>query len=194
MLSSDVIRQLESAGLAVTRPEGRRLMCRLTNPQGLLDAWTTRYRWDRNAAITVSPPMANEDRFLRRLAKTLAPRRWALTLLAGAWRRIQYTPTDTLHLYIECENIAELRSIANEAGWPADPAGRVVLMKPAYRTAVWFEGSPASDDTPPIVSDLQLILDLWHYPERGRETATQLWRPMLRRFEDATAPVQKLDR
>ena len=198
MLSSDVVRQLEGAGFVATRPEGRKLRCKLLNPQGLLDAWTTRYRWDRNAAIAVSPPMVDEERFLRRLPATLSGHQWALAMLAGAWRRIKYAPTDSLHLYVNCQSVSELRAIATKEGWPADPAGRVILMKPTYRTSVWFEsslaigesGGGAQPDVPiPIVSDLQIIIDLWHYPERGRETAMQLWRPILRRFQSAGIEV-----
>lgn len=196
MLSSDVVRQLESARLLTTRPDGRKLLCRLTDPQGLLDAWTASYRWDRNAAITVASPVVDEARLLRRLQTALVSRRWALTLLAGAWRRMRYTPTDVLHVYVACETIAELRALAAENGWPPDPAGRLILMKPAYRTSVWFGAS--SDDLDaseriPIVSDLQLTLDLWHYPERGRETALQLWRPIVRRFERAATEQKAAD-
>lgn len=185
MLSSDVVRQLESARLLTTRPDGRKLLCRLVDPQGLLDAWTAAYRWDRNAAITVSAPIADEARFLRRL-DTAITQRWALTLLAGAWRRMRYTPTDVLHLYVECDSVADLRALATNNDWPVDPAGRLVLMKPSYRTSVWFGASlhAAGEPNPVLaVSDLQLILDLWWYPERGRETALQLWRPLLQRFE-----------
>ena len=130
--------------------------------------------------------MADATRFLPRLGAALGSRRWALTLLAGAWRRIRYTPTDVLHVYLECASIAELRRIAARNHWPEDRAGRLVLMKPSYRDSVWSGVSPNTAGKPesaPVVSDLQLIVDLWSYPERGRETAMQLWRPMLQRFE-----------
>lgn len=183
MLSSDVIRQLSAAAIVTTRPEGRKLLVRLTNAQKLLEAWTARYSWSRNAELAVSIPIPDDDRFLGRVGKVLGRRRWALTLLSGAWRRIQYTPTDRFHIYVECDSIAELRTMAEGEGWSADSAGRVVLMKPAYRTSVWHGMAATTDGEAPVVSDLQLILDLWHYPVRGRETAEQLWRPIARRFE-----------
>lgn len=183
MLSSDVVRQLSAANIVVTRPAGRKVMVRLTDPQGLLDAWTAAYGWTKNVKDSFSVPIPDDDRMLARLAKVFAPRRWALTLLAGAWRRIQYTPADRFYVYVECASIAELRMLAEREGWPADPAGRVVLMKPAYRTSVWHDMLEATDKEIPVVSDLQLVLDLWQYPVRGRETAEQLWRPLLRRFD-----------
>ena len=119
------------------RPEGRKLLVRLTDAQKLLDAWTARYSWKKGIEFALNIPIPNDDRFLGRVGKVFGRRRWALTLLAGAWQRIQYTPTDRFHIYIECDSIAELRSVAERQGWSADRAGRVVLMKPAYRTSVW---------------------------------------------------------
>ena len=196
MLSSDVVRQLASARLLTTRPDGRRLLCKLRDAQGLLDFWTAHYQWNRSPAIAVAAPIIDEERFVRRLGKALGTRRWAFTLLAGAWRRVRYAPTNVLHVYVECSSIAELRAIANENRWPVEPTGRLVLMKPHYRTSVWFGMAGDGGSKPaaaPVVSDLQLVLDLWTYPERGRETALQLWRPVLRRFEGAARGAEPRD-
>ena len=186
MLSSDVVRQLGAAAIVATRPKGRKLMVRLANAQALLEAWTSAYQWKRNAALRLGVPIPDDERFLSRLGQLFGPRRWALTLLAGAARRIRYAPADRIHIYVECGSIAELRAIAEREGWPRDAAGRVVLMKPAYRTSVWHGIASIGDGRVPVVSDLQLILDLWHYPVRGRETAEQLWRPIARQFSDST--------
>jgi len=183
MLSSDVVRQLESWAIVTTRPAGRKLLVRLINPTALLEQWTARYRWTRSAALTLAAPIVDNERFLKRLGSAFGNRRWALTLLAGAWQRIKYAPTDRFHVYVECEQVSALRAIAQAEGWPEDPSGRLTLMKSAYRSSVWHAVSRTSALAIPVVSDLQLVLDLWHYPERGRETAEQLWRPIARRFE-----------
>ena len=187
MLSSDVVRQLAAAGIVTTRPAGRRLLVQLVNAPALLGQWTERYRWNRNATVTFAAPIADESRFLSRLPRVMGSRRWALTLLAGAWRRVRYTPTDRLHIYIESSHVAELRAIAQQQGWPEDATGRLVLMKPVYRTSVWHNLTRISGPDTPIVSDLQLVLDLWNYPERGRATAEQLWRPIARRLGPSAA-------
>ena len=88
---------------------------------------------------------------------------------------------------MECDDVEELRTLAEREGWPEDAAGSLALIRPVYRTATWHQLSHAGPQDVPVVSDLQLILDLWHYPERGRETAEQLWRPILRRFERTIA-------
>ncbi len=187
MLSSDVVRQLEASGIVATRPRGRQLVVWLVRPQALLDEWTTAYKWTRNAALHFAVPSPNTARTLARLARIAGKRRWALTLLAGAWQRIQYAPTERIHLYMECDHLDEIRDLAEREGWPADRTGSLVIMRPTYRTSVWHEQSVADATHPPVVSDLQLILDLWHHADRGRETAEQLWRPILQRFEAANA-------
>lgn len=50
--------------------------------------------------------------------------------------------------------------------------GRLVLLAPYYSTSVWEGVRPIGQL--PVVSDLQLVLDLWHYPVRGREQAEHL--------------------
>jgi hypothetical protein len=191
MLSSDVIRQLAASGIVATAPRGRQLSVRLVRPQALLDEWTAAYRWTRNVALQFAVATPNVARTLTRLARAIGERRWALTLLMGAWQRIQYAPTERIHLYMECEHLDEIRDLAEHEGWPHDPSGSLVIMRPTYRTSVWHGQSPADSKHPPVVSDIQLILDLWHHADRGRETAEQLWRPILRRFEAANAPSEK---
>jgi len=190
MLSSDVIRQLEASGIVDTTPHGRQLIVRLVRPQALLDEWTTAYRWTRNAALQFAVATPNVARTLTRLARAAGKRRWALTLLSGAWQRIQYAPTERIHLYMECDHPDEIRDLAEREGWPPDTSGSLVILRPTYRTSVWHGQSLADSKHPPVVSDIQLILDLWHHADRGRETAEQLWRPILRRFEEANASVR----
>lgn len=182
MLSSDVVRQLELHRIATTRRDGRRVMAKLAEPRALIELWTARYRWENNSALAVTAPIMDTDRFLRQAAKTFRNHRWALTLLAGAWQRIQHSPTETFHIYVECSSIAQLRAVAIEAGWNPDPSGRVFLMKPKYTTSVWHGLQSLGSNEVPVVSDLQLVLDLWHYPVRGREVADELWAPIERRF------------
>ena len=191
MLSSDVVRQLEANGIVTATPRGRQLIVRLVRPQKLLDEWTTAYRWTRNAALQFAVATPNIARTLARLSRAAGKRRWALTLLAGAWQRIQYAPTERIHLYMECDHLDEIRDLAEREGWPPDTAGALVILRPTYRTSVWHDRSLGDAKHPPVVSDIQLILDLWHHPDRGRETAEQLWRPVLRRFEAANASMER---
>jgi hypothetical protein len=65
-----------------------------------------------------------------------------------------------------------LEHAGEEQGWEPAEQGNVVLMKPYYKTSVWH-GMDVIGGVP-VVSPLQLALDLWHYPLRGREQAEHL--------------------
>lgn len=181
MLSSHIVRQLAAEEIVRTRKDGRKLLVELVAPRRLLEAWTARYDWRSNTALPLAAPVADEERFLHRFAEMMGQRKWALTLLAGAWLRTRYAPTDRLHVYIETATNADLKNVARTLEWSSEPTGRLVLLRPAYRTSVWH-GMQSVRDLP-VVSDLQLIVDLWHYPVRGRETAEQMFARVQQRFE-----------
>jgi len=73
---------------------------------------------------------------------------------------------------VDVGDAEELVDVAREQGWPVGDGGRLVLMKPFYRDSVW--PGVRQIDGLPVVSDLQLALDLWHYPLRGREQAEHI--------------------
>jgi hypothetical protein len=60
-----------------------------------------------------------------------------------------------------------------------------MLMRPWYARSAW-EGMREVNGVP-VVSDLQLVLDLWHYPVRGREQAEMLLRRMAARMQELRA-------
>ena len=187
MLSSHIVRQLAANGTVRATKVGRKLLLQLIQPRRLLDAWTARYDWRRNTALAVAAPVGDDERYLRRFAALMPKKtRWALTLLAGAWRRTKYTPADRLHVYVEVAKDSDLKALARELGWVPDPAGPLVLLRPAYRTSVWHGMQMATQV--PTVSDLQLVVDLWHYPVRGRETALQIFDRMEQRLGHHTRP------
>lgn len=189
MLSSHIVRQLAASHIVETEIDGRRLLVRLIAPRALLDAWVARYDWRRNTALTLAAPVGDEERFLHRFGSKMNERRWALTLQAGAWQRTKYSPADRLHAYVDVQSDGELKEIGQDLGWTPDPAGKLVLMRPAYRTSVWHKLRTIRDVS--VVSDLQLIVDLWHYPIRGRETAEQLFNPIEHAFA-RTAPASAI--
>jgi hypothetical protein len=181
MLSSHIVRQLAAEEIVRTRKDGRRLLVELVAPRRLLEAWTARYDWRKNTALSLAAPMADDERFLHRFAEMMGQRKWALTLLAGAWLRNRYAPTDRLHVYVDSATDVDLKEVARTLEWASEPTGQLVLLRPAYRTSVWHEMQRVREL--PVVSDLQLVVDLWHYPVRGRETAEQMFERMEARFD-----------
>ena len=98
--------------------------------------------------------------------------RWALTMHAGAAQVAPHATWDRVHVYVDASSPADLLDAGASRGWEAADGGRVVLMKPYYRTSVWHNLQVANGF--PVVSTLQLALDLWHYPLRGREQGEHL--------------------
>jgi hypothetical protein len=138
----------------------------------LIDLWTRQYDWRKNAQLVFAAPIGDPARFLRRLPKMLPKRRWALTMQAGASLLAPHSTWDKVHIYVDVASPRDLPSIGASAGWLPDPTGQVVMMGPYYDDAVWVDLQVVRDL--PVVSTLQLILDLWHYPVRGREQAEHL--------------------
>lgn len=171
-LGSYVTSALERRGLIKVKTTGRAKWIQLTDPVPVIEHWTRAYNWRANTAVAFHAPVGSPQRFLQRLPAVLDDHRWALTLHAGAALVAPHTAWDLIHVYVDSESTDELLKIGLRQGWEAGNGGKVVLMHPFYKTSAWH-GSRRIDDLP-VVSNLQLILDLWYYPVRGREQAEHL--------------------
>lgn len=168
--ASKVVRRLALEGLAHA-PAGRQPV-RLTDPDRTLRRWTRAYDWQRNEAAAFAAPIGDPQRFLRRLPAAMRDARWALTLQAGASLVAPHALWDRVHVYVAADDAAALYDVAERAGWPPADDGRMVLMKPYYKHSVWH--GLRTVNGLPVVSDTQLVLDLWHYPLRGMEAAQHI--------------------
>lgn len=179
-LTSRVVGHLREAALVRTERPGRALRIRLPDPWPLFLRWTGNYRWTDNETLAVAAPIGDMGRFLGRLHRLMNDHaegeRWALTLHAGASFTGSHATWDTVHVYVDCRTATELNRLAQQLEWEPSPQGRLVLMAPRYRRAVWWGLTKQSTALVPIVASTQLMLDLWHYPVRGREQAEQLAR------------------
>lgn len=168
--ASKVVRRLALEGL-VEAPAGRAPL-RVPDPRALLRRWTRAYDWRRNEMAAFHAPIGDVSRFLRRLPDAFGDRRWGLTLHAGASLVAPHASWERVHAYVSVERAAELYEVARRQGWPPAEDGRLVLIRPYYRHSVWR--GLRSVDGLPVVSDTQLVLDLWHYPLRGMEQAEHI--------------------
>lgn len=168
-LVSYVVKALTRRDLLEVESVGREKRVRLASPEPLVLQWTGEYTWRRNGSRSFRAPIGDVKRFLRRLPKTIAAERWALTLQAGASLVAPHATWDSVHVYVDVPSLEDLERVGADSGWSADEMGRVVLLKPHYADSFLFDFR--KKNTIPVVSDLQLILDLWHYPNRGREQA-----------------------
>jgi len=181
-LASRIVEHLSSASLVRAERTGRTLEIRLDDPWPLFLRWTGSYRWTENVALHVAAPVGEPRRFLARLDALLrgrrAGRRWALTLHAGASLLGTHATWETVHAYVACRTEAELAEFARRIGWEPSPQGRLVMLAPKYRRSVWWGLTGRERGDPPAVHTIQLMLDLWHYPVRGREQAEHLARTL----------------
>ena len=176
--ASKVVQRLTLDRLVETTGAGRNTGVRVTSPRRVLRRWTRSYDWQRNRRAAFSAPIGDPERFIRRLGKTFGDTRWALTLQAGASLVAPHATWDRVHVYVDAERYDETVDAASANGWTPSADGRLVLMKPYYRESIW-RGARTVDGCS-VVSDLQLALDLWEYPLRGREQAEHLLDVVLR--------------
>jgi hypothetical protein len=172
-----VTEALSTANLIHVRRDGRERAIAIDNPIPVITQWARRYDWTRNTAVAFAAPVGAPERFLDRLPRVLgsrAARQWALTLHAGASLVAPHAKWDTIHVYVDADEPAQLLEIGTHAGWHPSATGSVVLLLPHYRTSVWHH--TAVKRGLPVVSRTQLVIDLWDYPVRGREQAEHLMR------------------
>lgn len=166
------VRELTRYDVVDVRRSGRESEIRLTDPKRLLSLWTGAYDWTRNQSVAVHAPIGDPIRFLKRSKGIFKSHQWALTLQAGASLVAPHATWERVHIYLDARKPEELLEFARNREWPVVDDGRLVLLKPYYRDSVWHGRRTA--DGLPVVSDLQLVLDLYNYPLRGREQAEHL--------------------
>jgi hypothetical protein len=183
--ASRVVRELRRRELVrdETPGQGRRSSIWIPDARKLIEDWARTYSWEDNLQLRTAAPVGTPRHFIRRLGKLLGTVRWALTLHAGASELAPHAAFETIHAYIDPD--VDLAELAFEQGWEVSPSGRLCLMHPAYAESVWFQARSVQGAL--VVSPLQLVLDLWHYPVRGREQAQHLIETVLEPIWDADA-------
>ncbi len=177
--TSKIVRALEERHLVVVTRQGRNAAVSVTQPKQLFKAWASFYDWTRNLSFRVQAPVADPQEFLRMLPRKLpsASPKWAVTLQAGAALVAPHATWNQIHLYIKAKTARGLERFSLDLNWPPAPDGRVTLMLPYYRESIWKDVHKHA--AIPVVDDLQLALDLWNYPGRGREQAEYILRRKL---------------
>jgi len=83
-----------------------------------------------------------------------------------------YAEFDRVDVYVRDEDDAAFVASKLEAR-PADRGANLQIMIPYYRISAFF--ACRRIEVLPVVSDLQLYLDLYDFPVRGREQAEHLY-------------------
>jgi hypothetical protein len=188
--TSDIARSLVDRGY-VAAVEDQLV---LHDPVAALRDWIEVYNWRKNPRESFLVPFEYEElvpRLGRALDEESVP--YALTLLAGAALVAPHVQHAQLHLYIaEAAITRGLRAVTERLyGEPALTGGNVHLLLPYYREAT-FVGQRRENGLP-VVSTVQLFLDLAGYPLRGAEAARMLVKgPLARQLDLDRSQVQAL--
>ena len=173
---SIVGRALIEAGYVERNAHGLRVV----DAPRLLRDWTDAYNWRRNPAKSYHSPL-ERDAVIARLPGLMEKRstKWALTLLAGSSLIAPHVEHDQVHFYVEADRMEDLDQAIRRDLYlePASEGGNVHILRPYYKFSAFFEFERIKEVH--VVSALQLFLDLFDYPVRGREAAELVLRTRL---------------
>jgi len=154
---------------------GRLAYSILQNRKGLLEEWLKFYAFELNKAHLYYSP--HED-VLPRLKDFLEAKKltneYALTLHTGANLITNYVSTPSVYCYLRSENFNEVSLDLRQALDLKElkKGGNFYIIKPYYKRGVFFNNQTIKGYN--VVSDLQLYLDLYNFPQRGKEHAQYL--------------------
>ncbi|MBI4388062.1 MAG: hypothetical protein HY582_03360 [Candidatus Omnitrophica bacterium] len=172
-----VLALLREKGYLKGEARGRGAFAVLRNREELIQEWIRDYDFTLNkthfyyASDTNLLPKIKQ--FFNRYTKEKA---YALTLHTGANLMTNFVRTSTIYLYLDSK---DFKRISLELRQTLDlkelkKGGNVCLIEPYYKKSSFFGLQKIKGY--PVVSHLQLYLDLYHFPERGREHAEYLLR------------------
>jgi hypothetical protein len=170
-LAQAVLEAVEAMGCAERTRKGPASFTLLTNPELLIAEWVKAYSVSRNEIRTFYLPYPDA---IKRIKNALAGLPYALTLHVGANFLTSWVKTEHVHLYLD--DTAEpdlLLNVRQRLGLKElVNGGNVHFIRPYYAQSCFFNSQKINGY--PIVSKLQLYLDLYNYQPRGREHAERL--------------------
>lgn len=174
---SKVVKELERRGYVSRRDE----KIVLRHADELLRDWTSAYRGRRRpAAVSYFILASSTEDLMPRIADAFdsAGTDYAFTGHAGASVVDRYTVFDVADVYVrDLEGMAP--ALVNLGARRVERGGNVSMSVPYYRESAFYDRQMSKGGMK-VVSDLQLYLDLYDYPVRGREQAEHLYGRRLR--------------
>jgi len=140
---------------------------KLEDPKQLLEEWSKNYIYRQNTIYPLYTFEKNKDLFFKKLLHISKSNnfKYALTLHSGAHLIAPYVRFTEIHFYIDSpvETWKEKLDLR-----PVESGANVYLLKP-YDLGVFQDIQTINELK--VVSNIQLYLDLYNYPKRGREQA-----------------------
>jgi hypothetical protein len=183
---SKVLSELDRRGYLARPGDG----VHLRHAEELLRDWLHAYRgrspsWTRTFFTAASSAKALLET-VRQSPLALSPD-YALTMQSGASLVSRHAEFDTVEIYVRESATAEAVAATLRAR-PVSRGANLVVMVPYYRVSAFYGERRVRGLS--VVSDLQLYLDLYDFPQRGREQAERIYErkllPRVRRLDGAS--------
>ena len=147
---------------------------KIRSSKEILDDWVRAYDLKRNELHRYFVLAPDVKSILHRLREIVISRKieYALSVQAGAGLVAPHAVYKEVHMYVgDGEGIEFFKKELDLKS--ADQGANLVLMMPYYKHSVFYDSREVEDLR--VVSDIQLYLDLYGYPVRGREQAEHLY-------------------
>jgi len=161
-----IAKTLEAKGYAI-RDQNYKL--KLSRPRSLLDEWASKYDFlSENTLHNFYTFERDANIFIKNIRDTADENNltYALTLHAGASLVAPYVRYTDVHFYVKSEETPQWKDVLNLR--PVESGGTVMLVEPYDEGVFW--GIQKINEIK-VVSNIQLYIDLFNYPARGREQA-----------------------
>lgn len=154
----------------------------IVDPMRMLRRWAAYHDYDRANKFLEYYTFEKEiDQFVQKIAGV--DLRYALSGLAGAWLVAPYVRPVDVHLYIPSLNIVSQFAEKLELN-PTPSGGNVKFVLP-YDEGVFYGAYEVRGVK--VVSNVQLYVDLYNFPARGEEAASQLLEVLLKEWHGKEA-------
>jgi len=175
--AAKVLAILREKGYLEGAASGRTAFAFFRHGHELIQEWANDYDFALNKTHVYYTPdtglLPKIKQFFSRFSKKEA---YVLTLHTGANLITNFVRTSNVYLYL---NPADFKKVSLELRQAFDlkelkKGGNVYIIEPYYKKSVFFGLQKIKGYS--VASNLQLYLDLYHFPERGREHAEYLER------------------
>ena len=174
-LASDVLSKAEARGYVERVAKGPESYSRLIRKGDLLKDWLKTYSFEQNDQAYF---LSTDRNFLKNCTQYLSQRKkvFALTLYSGSRLISPYVKDDRHFIYLDL-SLEEFPELLNHLEsqlnlYKLVQGGNVCFVLPFYRSAVFKDSKKIKGY--PVVSPLQLYLDLMTFPPTGAEEAEHL--------------------
>ncbi|MHB8840476.1 MAG: type IV toxin-antitoxin system AbiEi family antitoxin [Candidatus Aquicultor sp.] len=167
---SKIINSINQRGYASKSEEGISLI----NPKSVLEDWVHAYSYKKNYQHNYFYPAPSAKSIIDVLKRLDGGKdiEYALALQAGAYLVAPYAEFDSVHVYAKDSDARE--RLVNLLGLRrVDRGSNFVILDPYYKQSVFY--GKREESGLPVVSDLQLYIDLYNYPLRGLEQAEHIY-------------------